>query len=735
MTCISKLAVIPAKSHFEQCPGNNTRPFAGRPLFLYSVSYALQEGFVPVVNTDCEDIIAICRQEGILHIRGEADDCKLEACVNQVIERFGCEMFAVLQSASPFRAPGLLRRMAYDVEHDRAISGYTSPHLKLIGHLKDRLQGEGRPQDGDMMVHLFDGNILVCKQQYFQTTGSFFDDDARGYPNRMPCCLRIDSQEDWAAMEDLALSVSCSYMLAGEGVRKKRVCLVSNRRFFDRDYSAFIDSCDVVIRVSKMDNLDLGLTGSRTDMVLISCWEMYMTFSRKERHVEALKQVPLIYFSLDEKRFAEHYAETEGFKRWKFIPDSIQRDTNHFTTTGKAMALAVAFFPDAELYYLGDMDSSVRTGGQNQHTRSGDDAFFRRLVESGRMIPILEEDRKAGFLFSVEITAARERQVSDCILTYGRKEQWHDVIRMQHLLWSDTVRIVKNRCRREKGGDMAVVERVTDGQIRLLWDKWPAETFLCDANGVWNFVSDVFLSRMTKRIRDGRELIVSPYSGPYSIFRNTHRPFLGLAYDGWDFLVRLDELQARIEHQIRQMPGLDSILFLGICKDSLAALILALRVQEAHPDLHVGVFGCGWIGALSAEHLYYKGICLSPLWERLSCKEPYGALFRQYSDPLILLQEAERRGVRVHAFAFYAIHEGWGIERTVTERLAGYLNKTYVYRSSPGEHGREVHGKMLHLYRKHPDICARWFDEMFHLMLQEKHAGQEETEYADCRLE
>ena len=36
----------------------------------------------------------------------------------------------------------------------------------------------------------------------------------------------------------------------------KKIVIVSNKRDHDKDYSGFVDSCDVVVRVNKLDNID-----------------------------------------------------------------------------------------------------------------------------------------------------------------------------------------------------------------------------------------------------------------------------------------------------------------------------------------------------------------------------------------------------------------------------------------------------------------------------------------------
>lgn len=171
------------------------------------------------------------------------------------------------------------------------------------------------------------------------------------------------------------------------------ICIVSNKRDFEQDYSAFVDSCDVVIRISKMDNIDSGCTGSKTDMVLVSVWDGYLNHSREDRHMDLLKKVETIYFNNEEIKASEEFAEEEGLTNCSFMPQQVHDDTWCFTTTGKAIYLARHLFPDAQLYYLGDIDSMVRTGNSPKHKKSyeKEDGFIRGLVSEGVLIPLLDE--------------------------------------------------------------------------------------------------------------------------------------------------------------------------------------------------------------------------------------------------------------------------------------------------------------------------------------------------------
>lgn len=170
-----------------------------------------------------------------------------------------------------------------------------------------------------------------------------------------------------------------------------KVAVVSNKRDIKNDYSKFIDSCDVVIRVSKMDNIDSGKTGSKTDIVVLVVNDCYMTFTPEQRHLELLKQVPKVYLVGGHQEMniqSKVYARKHKLN-WEMFP--YQKENPHFTTFASAVYLAVKNFPDAEIYFLGDVSVALRTDNAHWHRPSQEEQMFRVLIEQGKLKPILNE--------------------------------------------------------------------------------------------------------------------------------------------------------------------------------------------------------------------------------------------------------------------------------------------------------------------------------------------------------
>lgn len=704
---VRKLAIIPAKKHSERCPDKNRRLLNGRPLFLYSVSYALQEGFIPVVSTDSEEIMERCRREGVHCFREEVDDRRMENCIRQVLTRFACEIFAVLQPTSPFRRPGLLRQMAADMGKGKIQSAYTARKTKMIGHLEGRFHLEHREQDAKKFFYFFDGNIITVAQKKFLETGTMFDDASSPYPNDFPCCLQIDTEEEWSALSWLSEIKDYQRFLASEGHRK-RICVVSNKRDLTRNYSAFVDSCDKVIRVSKMDNLDSGLAGVKTDIVLISCFAAYLAFSPEERHVELLRRVPEIYFNNEELGYSNEFACQEGLENWKFMPGAVHRSTGNFTTLSKALCLADYLFPQAQLYYLGDTDMALRAAGSSKHHAPRENAYMQSLIDSGRVIPILE-DTADEFHYSTPASPVASH--GHIPLTEGTPV---NTIVISHPQWTDQFQMTEKRGHRLHRNDHATILQHDENKLVLKWDSWGTEEFFKMEEGKYRCLDYHYFSTVNEVNKYATELLVNPYDGNSSVFRHVGRPFIGMRYHQWEGLMLLERMYSDVEKEVRKMPRLQSVLMMGICKDAFAALILAQRLKKNFPHLHIGVWGCPWPVDFSGHSPVYRGVRISPSHAQVREKKPFNNLLQRYGDPPRLVRQPETSGLCL--FAFYSTNQHWTLDEEATKRLGPCLLKTYAHQADNSEDDTVVHGKIISLVKEKPELIQSWIKEMLRMM-------------------
>ena len=107
----NKIAIIPAKKDSIRIPNKNIKEIDGKMLFVYSVEFAIENDFIPVVSTDSELIIGYCIENNILYYKENVDDTKMENCVNQVLNKYNPEYFALLQPTSPLRKENQLSIM------------------------------------------------------------------------------------------------------------------------------------------------------------------------------------------------------------------------------------------------------------------------------------------------------------------------------------------------------------------------------------------------------------------------------------------------------------------------------------------------------------------------------------------------------------------------------------------------------------------------------------------------
>lgn len=205
-------------------------------------------------------------------------------------------------------------------------------------------------------------------------------------------------------------------------------------------------------------------------------------------------------------------------------------------------------------------------------------------------------------------------------------------------------------------------------------------------------------------------LLVNTHDGMRSVFCRTSFPFLGLGYEGWDFLLRLDELEERMIQEINGRMPLRSVLFIGMCKDSICALMLATRLRRSYPALPIGVWGCAWAADCTGKTPSCKGMSLSPVHEAIRLKEPYKTLLR-VADPLRLLDDPATQPL--HLFAFYCRHPYWTMDEEAIQRLKHRLTETYVHDADERQSMAEVHTKILKLARFQPQLVSSWILDMF----------------------
>lgn len=266
----------------------------------------------------------------------------------------------------------------------------------------------------------------------------------------------------------------------------KKICIIANHTCLKRDYSDFVDSCDLVIRINKMDNLNSKLTGLRTDMVVIGCWKGYLNYSDAERNVDVLRKVPAVVFLPECIALSEWYCKYESIYNYTFIPVEIHQNTIRFTTTGKAIVFAHQLYSEAQIYLLGDTDVKTRTNGSWYHLSSEEDKEIGAMIETCIVIPILEESNNQDkYIYSKPILGDKEISYEKSMLWFNPKKIKHEIIKCSHPIWQDDVRITDKAACRKNRYDTASIEFYDGKSIILNWDRWDWERYVLDRNGIF----------------------------------------------------------------------------------------------------------------------------------------------------------------------------------------------------------------------------------------------------------
>lgn len=165
-----------------------------------------------------------------------------------------------------------------------------------------------------------------------------------------------------------------------------KICVIANKRDLKENYSKFIDSCDKVVRINKMDNLSSGLTGTKTDIVFTVTGRDYFRYTRKFRNVDTLRKAKVIFCPQDEY-IVRQYVSRECIKDWEILKGD--SETERWMTTSKAVHYLINAYPNKNIYFLGDIERRKRTTSVWHNKPHKEDIFFDRLINKGILIPIL----------------------------------------------------------------------------------------------------------------------------------------------------------------------------------------------------------------------------------------------------------------------------------------------------------------------------------------------------------
>ena len=220
-------AFIPARGGSKGIPGKNIKTFAGKPLIVHSIEYALNCTQIDevVVSTDDDKIAKIARKAGAkVVIRPpelSTESATTESAIHHFVNKFNKkpDILVLLQPTSPFRPKGSLENaITHFTENgfDSLLS--ITPTHRFFWRVKEdqttfaEYDYLNRPRRQDMKLedirYMENGSLYIFTRKHFDKTGNRLGGKIGYVEWPEDYSIEIDTPSDFDILEKLFLSNS-----------------------------------------------------------------------------------------------------------------------------------------------------------------------------------------------------------------------------------------------------------------------------------------------------------------------------------------------------------------------------------------------------------------------------------------------------------------------------------------------------------------------------------------------
>ena len=225
MTTIT--AFIPARGGSKGIPNKNIKEFAGKPLILHSIEYALESKLVHevIVSTDDSKISKISKDAGASVIKRPPELCTDTATTESAIEHYlhsskvKPDIIILLQVTSPLRPKDSLDealRHFQKGEYDSLLS--ICPTHRFFWRVKgdNTAYAEydylNRPRRQDIkcnnMRYVENGSIYIFSREHFEKTGNRLGGKIGYVKWPENCSIEIDTITDFEILEKIFMDLN-----------------------------------------------------------------------------------------------------------------------------------------------------------------------------------------------------------------------------------------------------------------------------------------------------------------------------------------------------------------------------------------------------------------------------------------------------------------------------------------------------------------------------------------------
>ena len=218
------IAFIPARGGSRGIPNKNIKEFAGKPLILHSIEYALASKLVNevIVSTDDSKISKISKDAGASDIKRPPELCTDTATTESAIEHYlhsskiKPDIIILLQVTSPLRPKSSLDealRHYQKGEYDSLLS--ICPTHRFFWRVKgdNTAYAEydylNRPRRQDLnrenMRYVENGSIYIFSREHFEKTGNRLGGKIGYVEWPEDCSIEIDTIIDFNILEGIFL--------------------------------------------------------------------------------------------------------------------------------------------------------------------------------------------------------------------------------------------------------------------------------------------------------------------------------------------------------------------------------------------------------------------------------------------------------------------------------------------------------------------------------------------------